>query len=1232
MRCSPTLLALTLGLAPVALHAAAADVERDEHARAIKALIDHGAKLAVERQMKEFSAAGYNDGGIGAALQYNVKLAFQNGKEEPPPAGASAIVRELYDGGSGIDALVKALNDARRIMDTDGPKPKVKPADEKITAFKRTVQRLVDRFPKAFADGLAAVKANKDNEEKAWEEQNDKKLAQINQQAVMLRLDALRPFFLAHLVLREVSTRGADFGVDPAPINTALAAFCKEHRELISEWDFQFAEMHPQLQMYCAVFAQEAVRQKVNGADRGEAESSMMRLIDLDLDAVPKGAQDDVRTLKAKAWGSLLRWYLELGDAKALERGASLFGDFKNRQKESPKDFPLNHPDPERAAAVAAIYVVAGRLLAARNDSSGAQALWAEVSSQNKTPLATLAKKWMTGGGGDMAPGSSPWAKVPVPSDPSSAVALGRSLISEAWSASPKEQRQYYMSAAVGLRDGVLGLNTRTYADQFVAQGPAVYRLYATALVRLGMMHHAVAAAHEGLRLAGAEIARRKSNPWKDAKEQKTWTQDAGKQLEALCTNALSYAANLNARSRTPATKKLFDEVIEAVKVIDAEMVGEGLEWQLIVGMLNEGNFPEAIDALKAYAKKYPHHFLKCANRIISARQGWIDKLEGENSAAAKQKAEDVNKELVEGVEKLDAYVKAEQAKVAKEKAEEKGKKDPAKEVLAKLEAREKELRNTAVSVGSTRVRGKLRSRLFTEIITTDLGTAFWKRPPTDQDLAAALLGYLARAVNEYHLELSGIKDPRADKPKPVEADKLVAAWKLYAPAMADFSKMMKHYGAEFATQSSMTSASLRLAQVAQYVTAQGEMNIRQKAGGEEMAAIVESAKRAFADFIEPTIGPRSKAGLILAVGQTLWELDEHPRAARLFELYKATLAEDELVKSYNADPKATVEQFAAILAVRQEFKNAWAEVVDLLTDPEGYITDLLRNGSAGVAGRGQKRDYALALVKIDALRALINGAGFLEADVKKKALESCDRLRGMASGLALQISIDEKLAQHYREVGDAAKAVEIYKRLYSEYDPQNPKYAMGYVEGVLQALKVGQQVADDALKGARVVAAENRDKFQGQPLERDSYWTSWLQVLELTKHMEETERKLIKPQLAFTINNKTSPRDDLHLPVRKGDDPRVRRARDKSAVDIAGRYLALFEGTDLTPPFRVETVEGGGRSYDLFIDAGAPAMQVVAEEIDGEDVTVIKAVDAPAAPAPAPAPAAPTPAPAETK
>ncbi len=1190
--CCPTLLALGLSAGCLlgsgwgsALGAAETDGRRDEHARAIRVLLDLGAKIPAERQIGIWAQSGYSDTApsLKQALQDAFDQAFDAKFDSTRMAkydakGLPPVIADVTGRGSGIDAIVKMLNETRKVLDPDRPKSLTEPNAEKMLALQRTFDRLVGNLDREFAAAMEQVKAHSEEEESRWnldEKRDAKKFADIQFQAVIRRIETLKIFYFAHMALREAALRGADFGLDPKVYNDALIAFSKQYYESILDWDFQWAEMHPQLQLFCAIAVGEAVRSKVKGASESDAEASFFRVIDLDMDRVPAAAQDAVRTVKANAWANLLRWRLELGTPASYDHGIALYNDFLKRVG-SDKAFSLDYTEEnERAIAIGQIHITAGRLFRAKGDSASANNAWARVQG-SKNPLSFAARAWLSNDGED-GHIAADWGQESLPADPTLALTVGRAMMSEAATANPAQARSYYLKAALGLRGGVLGLGSPAFEAQFVSTGPDVYRTYAYALDRLNMPYHAAAAAFEGLRQAESRLSGKK-NPWRDSKG--AWTND-GEKLQRLLGTALSYSSKLNAQGRSAATKRLFDAAVELAQKVDPEAVGKNLIWMLVVNAYNDGEYEQAIEAARDYVKKYPEDFVKAASLMLRAQQALVNKLAGDSSVAAKAKLPQEQKSLDETVGKLESWLA----------------KQPA--------ASAADIKPLRTAVISARIQTKLKSGDYDGVFK-DLGPEFWAGGRVDADLAGTMLKYLAQAVYEAHLKLSGVVDANKDKPKSLDAPALLAAWQRYEPVLKLWRKQKDRYFSE--DLSTIKNSSYRLANVAQIITSQTE-RVASEPG---ISAVSEAARLAFADFIEPFVDETSKPTLILAVAQTLWDIGEKARAVRLFELYKTSLDNDEMVIAYRADPLAMLATFKPIFSERQETREIWKDIEDLLYDPPGYLKDLIQLGAEDMRKKGQRRDYQNALAKIDALRKVIEGQGFLDADTKATLLTSVAKLRQMTANLAYTINIDSNLAQYYRETNQATRAVALYRGLYQDYDPLNPQFAEGYVEGVLQALASGEVLGKDVITQAREVAGQNLRFFERRPQDRDSYWMSYLQVFELTKYLGGDEKNTIKKSLEFTIRNKSTPRHDLLAPALPGDDPGIGRPRHALAIAIAQRFLDLFDEVSLEKPFRIEQVQAGGKTIPIFVDTAVPAVEAVIEtDADGDEKITIKRVAA---------------------
>jgi tetratricopeptide (TPR) repeat protein len=368
-----------------------------------------------------------------------------------------------------------------------------------------------------------------------------------------------------------------------------------------------------------------------------------------------------------------------------------------------------------------------------------------------------------------------------------------------------------------------------------------------------------------------------------------------------------------------------------------------------------------------------------------------------------------------------------------------------------------------------------------------------------------------------------------------------------------------------------------------------------------------------------------------------LWELDEHTRACRLFELYLKSVGTDPALAALRDTPKEVLAPLDGPIRARPELRAKWEEVVDLLYDDPGLHQRIL-DGLEEKDWRERKRDYVRAIEAIRAVRAdaakarMSLGADFATID------EGLARLDGQVQQLGRDLSVSAKLALGYREQGDKAKANALYEKLIA-YDPTKPEYLSAKVELTIDEYKETGKVSEEVLKATQIKAAKVRsDSQNGTPV----YWTAVIQVMELALALKDP--KLVNDRLRFDAVNQSTPADDLQArPRERRDDKRVRRAGNALTVDLCRRYLAIFSqpGVTIPPSFAISEVEIDGKPTQIYLPVEAPKFAPVRRELDdgtvvhflweeGKEpppepeaaptpVAVPEAVPAPAAPAPAP-------------
>lgn len=1178
---------------------AASPAERDERANVIAQLISGRFRLPAQRAIDAFVKAGFeSDGAYADALNFAYADTFGNivtdkaegarladvcaklkvkvetwakGRQLPPELAALLSTE-------GTAKLLRLINDALGIIRPDYP-IMVELTDGQIAAINNAVKGVIDIAMAEFKSGAQKVEANKGFEDKAMELGEGPEAMKLNQDAVMLRLQALEPMRLAHIFLREVVTSGEKRKINVTAANDFLHKFLLENQKKLEQWDFEFSDYHPKLKVCLNELICEGVRQKIDGYEAENAEAQAMQIVDWDLTPIkdPK-VRDQVVELQLQVWAHLLRWQLELNTPTSIAHGIANFQDFQTRGK-TDKNLSVTNTDPQKANAIGQVYIYAARLQAAKGNGSTAGGLLVEVQNA-KGPQAAAAKMWMATLAGGMK--ADDWGQQPISEEPAQALAIGKAFMSQAAGAVGEQSRKFYMNAAVKLRAGVLGLNNSEFKGQFVECAPGLYMSYSSALYKLNWYHQAAIAAHEGLQSIERVASESKKNPWKDANG--GWT-STGKQVSSLANNALIYVMFLNSRLKSPAIAKLYGDTIDLAQKIDESLVGKGTEWNVVVGLDGEGKFGEAIDAATAYQNKYPEDWYKVFNFITSVRLRWITQIKEKDPKKAAEVLDQLNKNLAAAADRI--------------------KKDRAAPNLPK--ERLKELDEADNVIVSARIGGLVQEKKYTEVFA-QLGPKFWANPPADVELGGRMLSLLSQAM--YDNNRAATADPKTK----ADPKRLLETWPAYKDIARIFKKQAPKYASD-ANDGVLSRAKSRLASVYYSVSNLAAVFANAKQNANEMEAIHDEALRYFADFM--VIKDDTAPATIFVVAKTLWDLGEKDRAAKDFELYKKSLDVDPVLKAYRQNPEETIKAYGEELTTRQDFKAPWEErggIRDLLIDKQGFMEEYANALDTSKLSE-EKRDYAKASVKLDGFAKLVETQkGFLGADNYKKMADKLKELQQVAKGMNNAIKVDSYLAQYYRESGQADKAIPIFENLYKNYDPLNPNYAAGYVEGVLDAVRHNKPVDAKVIKNARDVSVSMISVVQGNAQQLDAYWTVLIQYLELSAAMDD--KKVIAEKLLFQEKNKSTPRDDLMAPPVEGDDKRARRPRNALAVELSERFLDLYQfAPGMKPTFRIDTIDVRGKPMKIFADTDAPQFEIKTENRDGDDVDIIvPATNAPAA------------------
>ena len=1235
---SPTLLVLALMTGAGAgdsLQAATAE-ERDQHFAAITALLERDFRLSGERQRADFATHTYpDDAWFRKALDWYAAVRAKAGTLDPAKIAAldktatdlraeldaaeetgklpEPVARLLAGAGSLTAGIVK---DISGFLNPDEAPPVTPRAAERIAIAQNQVLALMAGADKEWKKALAKVKANQAGDDLGLSAtEGDAKTVAALRQSTMLRFDAIKPIYTAYTGLREVVTRGKEFGLDQATVTAAnnwLQAFLKENSAMVSDWEYNYGDYFPYLKAYADIVLLEAARQQIPNLKIDDLEGSLQAVTSLDAKQHVKSAADreDLIQLQVRCWTALLRTRLELATsepdkaAKHADKGLELFKQFKDGYK-GQKDMTPSASDLSRAYYLGQLWLMAARLNLAKGNNGAATALLGEVASNKKIKPAEYASGWLLKTSGGAAGGGGEWGKPTSPSEPAQALNIAKALRNEAKaSLDDKVKRGQWLAAATQLRGGVLGLST-AYSDQFVAYGPEVYNLYATCLANLELRYHAALVAQEGLKAVASRITK-DANPWKKGV---VWT-ESGKQVQLLAKNANSFSNALANRVKGGAVGAMQSDIIELVQKVVPELAGKSSEETLITNMISDGEWERGIQASREFLKKYPAEQPKAYSWIVAAYSGWYDEgKKNKDEAKAKQVSADM------------------QAATAVMEQEAKG------ELAKKLTPeRIRDWMRVLSTVQAAKLSSLMANEQYLDVLTT-YNAEFWKNPPADEELRARLLRGLCTAVNG--AEAARIKDEKAK----ADPQSLLKAWPNYQSAYNIYKRYLPSIKDPLLLDKTQRFGK-NMAGGMNTVVFLAEALSKQKDAPPELTEILKLARRAFADLYAPVIKETDKPNTIQFVADTLWTLNEHDRAVQLYEMFQKAIEADKDLQAFLAEPKPALDVVQDSLGSRPELTADWLKLRDLIEDKPG-LADMVKQGVPPAQYGELKRNFSDAQVALQAFRAKAEGLKVkLGVDGWAKGDEALKALSKLLVGAVQKVSIKAKLAQGYREIGNATKARDLYSELYA-YEPENPSYAAAYVDIVLDQVKADTAtVKQEDIEKARRIAADIRNEADNN---LDLFWQASVQVQELTLALGDAKK--VNDALKFNSVNQSGPTSDLVQPAvladerQTGDDKRVRRARNALAVELANRYLALFKGNGVTVPVPMrldQVVTADGRLVTLFVPVDAPKFeaQVVTNQDDAEVTVFVEqgssAIKA-AVPEPAvalPAPALPAPAP----
>jgi len=1211
---SPTLVALALGLGTSGMLMGATVMERDQQALIIKQLISQGFRLPADHQLAEFKAAGYQDDGLwieralremylgrfltdisppsgpDPALQTELKnltndLDAQVKAKTLPPIAAS-----LRSGGGGILRLVQEL---ARYIYPDSPPSQVEPSKEKKSNASLQAAVLFDAMVDSFKKNLDIINTNKDEEKALWDkDEHAPETKKLFDQAYQLRHDALRDLYYATLVLREVATRGDQFWIPEAKAKTeaSLRQFFTDNLKELTDWDNDFgttvydpSENH----YYSYVLFSIAQQLGVKNLRDDDIDEELEKYVELDpMHQHDTASRNYIMALRLRCLGSILRWRLAQGTPEAINKGIATWNGFLTANKENQQLKLVNGQGkpPNIAEELGRVYILAGRLFMAHGDATAATVLLEQVKGAHPSnPLSRNASDWVISLNNDPH-NHSKWSDQPVAIDPASALSVAGALLREAdGSIESSAQRDYYLKAAITLRNGALGL-TPTDEKTFIESGPALYQLYAHIFYKMGMLQQSAIIGMQGsaqfANYLDARLKEKKTNPWF---KPGTKEYDKGHSSpRTLVLNSFTYANNLLAID--PNMEGISEAVIKLLERISPGDSSSTIEKEALWILLQSGQNDAAIAKAQDFAKKYPKEELWAFQFICTARTYLLEKLiKDNNTAAVASLQQDINKDTEAMEKRLTSDP------------------DHSPEHL-------KEIADVKSAIRVTKFGALIATKKFAEAID-GINTELASAAPSDMHQVATKLNQGAKAAFENDLV------------QPAASAKNFAAvkdwWKRTSELYRHFQKFLPKIKAEGSDMDSLLRSSRsRLAQL--FGTYSGVF-VRFQSEGDtspELTADIDLANRAFADLYEPLIDDRTKPANVLFCANKLWDVGEKERAAALYERYLGILAKDTELQAFKKEGKPVIDKYTAVVETRVEFTAPWEEIVDLAWDSPEWLQAY--NNRVSPMPPGEHADYFKCLAKFTAFRANnVAKTKFLLSPEQNKTLdEALNGFERLIDACAHDVVVSKHLAQYYRESGQADKALPLLMQRYT-FDTRDPDAQIAIVDLTRAKLAKGDATKDEIDKAMDLIGeiGDTYDRLHNKIGKHEA------DLLFMEFMFARGDAKKVNDTLKFEIVNKSDLSYDLRSPPVDGDDPAIRRAMNAQAVGLAKRYLELFTKTGITasPPFRIDEIDAGTKTITIFTAVDSP--KFIAKSIktpDDEDVTVIvRAGAADKAPAP---------------
>jgi hypothetical protein len=801
------------------------------------------------------------------------------------------------------EPIIRLVKDIAGVFNPNAPVD----AGADMGVVNERVKQLSALAGKAFDTAIAGVRANKKIED-GMDALPNAKREKAEREATMLRKNAVRILYLAHIALREVATRGRQFGADPGAAEALFRSTLSVYHDDLATWLNEWAD-EPELQCWLSVMAGEGVRLGMTGYDADDVERGFLEVIDLPLDLFPDAAvKDQVSQAQLRAWSNLLRWRLELGTKQALERGAELVALFKDRCATDPA-YRVNTiaADGDRGYVMGEITITAARLHLARGERSQAEVMLSAVM-RSKNRHAKNAQLWLADAVSDIA---NDWNAQPLAQEPNLALDVALMHLRRAGKVDARDVRDEYLAAAVALRNGLLALSSEDSKDDFIEQAPPLYLRYSATLAKLKLGPQAAVVALEGLRLTSARISGKdnKGNPWQN--EDGAWSK-SGQQLRDLASNALIYAAAYDRGCSRSSTPSLHERAVALTKKIDASLVDAVSEWLEAERLRKAGNFREAISAYRQLSAENPKQLVRAYDQEMRTWLEWI--------AALQAKRDD--RQAASVVAEFEQYLGT----------------SPASSELAPA--------RLMANIDLWMLTGRHR------LVLERLGADFWSKPPADLERGAQLINRLCQSICEVQrTELAGAPNAQTLTSSAARLDGCAALFAVQAQQYRN------------------ATTSLSPARAALVKSAKQQLAVAEQLGDE---AAITSAKRVIAhNVVLPDNAPLAQlaalAGMKWDSGDQSGaaELYERYRKAVTADALVAAYSADPAgtVKRFR-DTLVARQNF-------QKIWDGRGGIGDRLVDPVGWLRDVYRTTPSEQLTE-DKRDFFAALKKVTALERAI--------------------------------------------------------------------------------------------------------------------------------------------------------------------------------------------------------------------------------------------------------------------